>query len=219
MEQARPQRKGLRAMRVVLVSLGVLAIAALLVVFVRSMTKGKTTPSRPVAQVIQIVRPPPPPPDQPPPPPPPPEEKIQEVLPQNTPDPSPAPDAAPEQLGLDAEGSAGGDAFGLAARRGGADLVGTGSALFARNVGLIKQAVLDRLSDDDKVRRGSYTVEVRVWIAPDGTIEKVVLSKGTGRRELDAAIQQALSRPIRVGEAPPLEMPQPVNLRIVSRGQ
>lgn len=217
MESHHPPPEKARGLTVALIAFGVIGVAVVLLLVVRSFFTAKPSQSRPVAQMIQLVRPPPPPPDQPPPPPPPPE-KVEEVVPQNQPDPEPAPDAAPEQLGLDAEGTAGGDAFGLAARRGGADILGTGSALFTRATGLIKQALLDRLSEDDKIRRGSYSVEVRVWVSPDGQIEKVVLSKGTGKRDLDAAIQQALSRPIRVGEAPPLEMPQPVNLRIVSRG-
>src|SRR5262245_1063784 len=110
----------------VLVAAAVIGVGVLLTIFVRQFATKKPSSTRPAAQVVQIVRPPPPPPSEPPPPPPP-EEKIQEVLQQDTPEPAPSDDAAPEQLGLDAEGTAGGDAFGLAARRGGSDLVGTGS--------------------------------------------------------------------------------------------
>ena len=195
----------------------VVAATVGMIFFVRNMLEKPEEPTRPVAQVVNIVRPPPPPPDQPPPPPPP-EEKIDEPLPQDMPDEAPPDDSGPaEQLGLDAEGVAGSDGFGLAARRGGRDLVGGGSA-FAWYTSLVKDTILDVLSDDERVRRGNYQVVVRVWLATDGRVERVALVKSTGRPELDGAIEQALARLDRVRDAPPLEMPQPVTLRIVSRG-
>jgi protein TonB len=169
-----------------------------------------------VPQVVKIIRPPP---DVPPPPPPPPEEKVEEPLPQDTPEPEPTDEAPPgAELGLDADGVAGGDAFGLAARRGGADIIGGGGgAAFAWYTGLIKDGILDALSEDERVRKGNYKLTVRVWLAPDGRVERIALVDSTGNAQLDAAVEQALGRMNRVREAPPLEMPQPVTLRIVSR--
>jgi len=175
-------------------------------------TKPKSV--REVPQIVQLIRPPP---QEAPPPPPPPPEKVEEPLPQDQPDPTPAPDAAPEQLGLDAEGTAGSDAFGLAARRGGADLLGTGNAIFGHYTSLLKDAIQDKLSEDERIRRGSYTVAVRIWLAGDGSVERAVLVQGTGKHDLDSAIEAA-ARQVRVGETPPLEMPQPITLKIVSRG-
>jgi protein TonB len=206
----------MRGLRTAAIAVVVVVAGYLLVVFVRRFATQKPTSQRPVAQVIQMIRPPPPPPPTEPPPPPPPQEKTQEVLQPDTPDPAQSPDAAP--LGLDADGTAGGDAFGLAARKGGADLVGTGSSFFNRYTGLVKDAVLDKLSEEESIRRGSYAVVVRVWVGKDGRIERVALSQGSGKRDLDLAIEKALSRLARVSESPPLEMPQPVTLRIVSRG-
>ena len=178
------------------------------------MSQQSNGPTRQVPQVVQLIRPPPPPAE--PPPPPPPEDKIEQPLPKD--DPEPAPDNAPEQLGVDADGAAGGDSFGLAARKGGADLLGTGSAIFGRYTALIKDAILDKLSEDEKVRRGSYSVIVRVWMASDGRVERVALAQSSGKGDLDASIERALSRLSRLSEGPPVEMPQPVTLRIVSRG-
>lgn len=197
----------------------VLAVAAL-VAFVRYMSNKApaTKTKRDVPQVVQIVRPPPPPPEQPPPPPPP-EEKIEEPLPQETPDPEPADEAPPaESLGLDADGVAGGDGFGLAARRGGSDITGTGGAAFAWYTGLLKDTILDTLQEDERVRKGTYKVTVRVWLDSDGRVERTQLADSTGNRELDSAIEQALGRLGRLRESPPMEMPQPITLRIVSRG-
>lgn len=195
----------------------VAAVVALLIwIVVGMMEKKPDGPKRQTAQVIKIVRPPPPP-DQPPPPPPPPE-KVDEPLPQETPEPTPQDDAPAEQLGVDADGTAGGDGFGLAARKGGRDLVGSGNAAFAWYTGMLKDTILDQLSEDEQVRTGSYAAVVRLWVAKDGRIERVKLAQSTGDRVRDQAIEASLAKLSRVREAPPLEMPQPITLRIVSRG-
>jgi protein TonB len=195
----------------------VAVIVGLLIWFVVGMMQKKPDgPKRQIAQVVKIVRPPPPP-EQPPPPPPPPE-KVNEPLPQDTPEPTPQEDAPAEQLGVDAEGTAGGDGFGLAARKGGRDLLGTSAGAFAWYTGMLKDTILEKLSEDEHVRHGSYAAVVRVWLASDGRVERVKLAQTTGDRDRDAAIELALTKLSRVREAPPLEMPQPITLKIVSRG-
>jgi len=165
---------------------------------------------------VTLIRPPPPPDETPPPPPPP--EKVEEPLPQDEPQPTPDDTPAPTpQLGLDAEGTAGGDSFGLAARAGGADITGTGGAVFAWYTGKLKNEVSDRLSSDEKLRGKKYIVAVRIWIEADGRIKEVRVTGGTGNREIDSAIQADLAALGRMSEAPPLEMPQPISLQIVSR--
>jgi protein TonB len=170
-----------------------------------------------VEQKVTMIRPPPPPP---PPPETPPPEKIEEPV--NPPEPQQAPeqaDNAPsEQLGLDADGAAGSDGFGLAARKGGRDLVGTGSGAFVWYTTLVKDSILQALTDDARVRKGAYQVSVRVWLGTDGRVERIKLAGTSGNRALDSAIEGALARLDKVREAPPLEMPQPITLRIVSRG-
>lgn len=180
------------------------------------MTAKSAKPDRQV-QVVQIIRPPPPPPpDQPPPPPP---EKTDEPLPKDEPEPAPSDEPPPnEPMGIDAEGSAGGDAFGLAARHGGSDLIGgNGSAAFAWYTNRLKDAVIDRLTADSHLGAKKFSVSVRVWIAPDGTVRQVKLASTTGNADLDKRIETALSSLTRMSDAPPLEMPQPVSLKIVSR--
>ena len=196
----------------------VLCFAAGLVWIIRAYFHKEDKPQRAQAQVVKLIRPPPPP-DTPPPPPPPPEEEIEQPLPRDEPEPTPSEEAPPaESLGLDAEGVAGADGFGLAARKGGRDIVGNGSAAFAWYTGMLKDSILDTLSEDQRIRRGSYQVTVRVWLSNDGRVERIKLASTSGSRELDSAIEQALGKLSRVREAPPLEMPQPVTLKIVSRG-
>jgi protein TonB len=193
------------------VILGVIGFIA----FVQSLEKKPEKSKRDTPQVVRIIRPPPPPAE--PPPPPPPEEKAEDPLQQDTPDPEQA-DAPSEQLGLDAEGVAGADGFGLAARRGGSDITGGGGAAFAWYTGLLKDSILDALSEDERIRKGNYKITVRVWLDGDGRVERTQLADSTGSRDLDTAIERALGRIGRLREGPPLEMPQPVTLRIVSRG-
>jgi protein TonB len=177
------------------------------------LAKKPDGPKREVPLVVHVIRPPP---DLPPPPPPPPEEKLEEPLPKDTPD-QPPDDSPQQQLGIDADASAGSDGFGLAARKGGADLVGTGNAMFAWYTSLLKDTISDKLSDDERVRKGNYSVIVRLWLASDGRINRVALAQSTGNRQLDGDIERALNSVGRVREAPPIEMPQPVTLKIISR--
>lgn len=180
---------------------------------------GAPAPTKPVVQEIQLIRPPPPLPDQPPPPPPPPEEKIDVPEPdQPQPEPTPSDEPPPgEQLGLDAEGSGGNDGFGLIGRKGGRDLLASGSGAYSWYAGLIKDQLLGELSNEQKARAGSYTVTVRVWVATDGSVRQIRLASSTGDSARDRAIEAALSRVRRLAQPPPPQMPQPVTLRIVSR--
>jgi protein TonB len=185
--------------------------------FVRSMLAGKSAKPVRQVQIVQMIRPPPPPPppDQPPPPP----QKTEEPLPKDEPEPAPKEDeqAPPQPLGLDAEGTAGGDAFGLAARHGGSDLVGgNGTAAFAWYTNRLKDALVERLSSDSRIGAKKFSVSVRVWIESDGRIKEVKLVSTTGNHDLDQRIEAAIAAMTRMSEGPPLEMPQPISLKIVS---
>jgi protein TonB len=197
-------------------------IALLLIVgfvwFVRTMMSAKSTNQERMIQTVQIIRPPPPPPppDEPPPPPP---EKTEEPLPKDQPEPEPDNTPPPaEPMGLDAQGTAGDDAFGLAARHGGSDLIGgTGNAMFAWYTNKLKDAVLDKLSADPRLRGKKYSLSVQYWIEPDGRIKQIKLVTSTGNRDLDEGIENDLKTLQGLGESRPLELPQPVTLKIVTR--
>ncbi|HZF25295.1 MAG TPA: TonB C-terminal domain-containing protein [Steroidobacteraceae bacterium] len=201
------------------VALGVLLFATTaggaIVYFIKSIISGTPAPVKQIVQEVRIIRPPPPPPEEPPPP------EVQDEV--KVPEPEEQPqdannDPPPgEQLGLDAEGTTGGDDFGLMARKGGRDLLATNGGAFAWYTGQLKNAILERLQDNKRLRGGSYSVVVRLWLKADGGIERVQLASSTGSDEIDQAIEGALSNLTRVAQAPPLEMPQPVSLRIVSR--
>jgi protein TonB len=206
-----------RIVKIVVGSLAAVVLIAAFISFVHKMLAAKSTKQERRVETVQIIRPPPPPPpDQPPPPPP---EKTEEELPKDQPEPTPKDEeqAPPAALGLDAEGSAGGDAFGLAARHGGSDLIGgNGTAAFAWYTNRLKDAVLEHLTADPQIGSKRFSCAVRVWIEADGRIKEVKLVTSTGNHELDLRIEAALSSLSRLSDAPPLEMPQPVNLKIVS---
>ncbi len=200
------------------ISIGVLLLGVA-IWWVHGFMGGKQSqPPRTVQNVTVIRPPPPPPPEQPPPPPPP--EKVQEQVQQNEPEPTPdnsPPDQPQQPLGLDADGNAGDDGFGLAARKGGNDITGTGGAAFAWYTGKLKEEVSDRLSSDTKLRGKKYTIGVRIWLGSDGRIRDVKMTNGTGNHDIDAAIASDIVALGRLSESPPLEMPQPISLQIVSR--
>ncbi|MGD9601211.1 MAG: energy transducer TonB [Gammaproteobacteria bacterium] len=180
---------------------------------------GTGVPEPPKVQEISLVQPPPPPP---PPPkleePPPPEEQVEVPEPEPEPVPKDAPADEPppgEDLGLDAEGVAGSDGFGLKAKKGGRGIIGGGD----RNrwyAGQIQRALQLSLSDDEDARGRKYSVIVKLWIAPDGRVERFEISDPTGSAESDEALRRTISG-LRLDEPPPADMPQPVKLRVVAR--
>lgn len=217
MDNPAPTRKVLvplvAALAVVLVLWGLVAA-------IRSFVGSAPASKQKVAQEVRIIRPPPPPPEpEVKPPPPPPEEKVDIPEPVEAPEPSPSDEPPPgEQLGLDADGGAGGDGFGLVGRKGGRDLLsGSGGSAYAWYAGLLKNEILGELNALEAVRSGAYSVVVRVWVKPDGTIERFQLAQSSGDANRDRAIESALTRIARISQAPPADMPQPVSLRIVSR--
>ncbi len=210
-------RKRTRYLPTIVLGVAVTTLGVGAVAFVRSFLASPPAQPQQVVQVVHLIRPPPPPPDLPPPPPPPPDEKVVPD-PQDKPDPTPSHEPPPGALGLDAEGSAGGDEFGLAARKGGRDLLATGGSAYAWYAGLLKDEILDLLNGDKRAHTGEYTVIVRVWMRDDGSVERVRIAQSSGNRQRDQAIESALSRITRLSQAPPADMPEPISLRIVSRG-
>lgn len=187
----------------------------------------KPPQTKKVVQQITMIQPPPPPPPPPEIKPPEPEikeEKIEEPIPDK--EPEPAPEEANEppaaELGLDANGTAGSDGFGLAARKGGRSILGgtPGSSILWYG-GQIKRQVEDGLQNlltDTAAMKNGYSVIVNVWVGPDGRITRGELAAGSGKADVDQAIRAALPKlRASIGKAPPDNMPQPVKIRLTSR--
>ena len=213
---ARPKKR--RYLTLVLLGLSVTLIGAGTFALMRNFLSSPPGTPQKLIQEIHLIRPPPPPPDLPPPPPPP-EEQVDVHEPVPKPDQTPSNEPPPgEQLGLDAEGTAGGDAFGLVGNKGGRELIAQGGSAYVWYAGLVKNQILEQLNTEKQAHRGEYSLMVRVWVRNDGSIDRVRVVEGSGNRERDAAIEAALTRMGRLSQAPPADMPEPINLRIVSRG-
>jgi protein TonB len=176
---------------------------------------------RRAVQQITLMRPPPPPPppklDRPP------EPEVKEEI--KTPEPEPDPqqaDAAPPpgpDLGVDAEGGAGGDAFGLVGKKGGADLIGAGSggSVHRWYADRLRDAIQDALARDKKLREKDYRVAVKVWLDANGGVRRVELEDSTGKDDLDRQLAASIRELPAVRDAMPEGMPMPVRLRVTSR--
>jgi len=192
--------------------LGLLAYGA------RALMNEAAAPKRHQVQQISLVRPPLPPP------PPPQEERPKEEVKQEIKQPEQKDDSPPADapLGLDANGTSGSDGFGLAARPGGRELAlgdkGTGDGrgfLFYANQ--LQAQLQDELNQQKKLRGSDYRATVAVWIGADGRVQRVDLTGSTGDPDTDQLLRATIADARRL-KAPPENMPQPVRLRITSRG-
>jgi protein TonB len=183
------------------------------------IVKSAAPPPKQVVQEIHLIRPPPPPPDVPPPPPPPPQEKVDIPDPQQQPDPTPSNEPPPAaNLGLDAEGGAGGDAFGLVGNKGGRDITAVGGSAVAWYAGLLRDQIRDVLNGDGHIRNGAYRVSLRVWVSVDGTVQRVEIVHGSGNADRDHAIEADLQQIKRMPQAPPAGMPDAISLEVRAQG-
>jgi len=179
-------------------------------------------------QQITVIQPPPPPPppppEQKPPEPEPEEEKIPEPEPEPEPEPAPEESQEPagEELGVDAEGGAGSDGFGLVGKKGGRSLLGgSGGSAILWYGGQVKRQLGDELQpllSDTKARSANYSVVINVWIGADGRVSKAELASSSGISDVDRSIREALTQlHFSVAKAPPQNMPQPLKIKVTSK--
>lgn len=133
------------------------------------------------------------------------------------------------QLAVDAEAEAGFDSFGLGAKRGGRDLAldlgkperagggGGGSAGFINYAAQLGTYLDSWLNRDDSLRRSTYALHARVWLDPDGAVERCILLGTTGDAALDQQLVARLCAARPPNGPPPSDLPQPINLLIRSR--
>lgn len=202
--------------------LAVLIITGLIIWFVGGMLSEPIEPPKKTVQEIKVIRQPPPPPEVEPEPPP--EPEIEEEVDIPEPEPEALPDVPdmeppPGDLGLDAEGVAGGDAFGLAARKGGRSLIGSGDGdanlWYAGTI--VKASLLDALTAIEGILITRYRVRLNLWVDSGGNLTRFKLLESTGDTEVDQKITAAMANIKRFPELPPPNMPQPIKLVIEAR--
>ena len=205
---------------------GLLLLLALLWMLVSWLRSDRSDEPRRTVQQVTVLRPPPPPPppkpeEKPPEPP-----KIKEEVKIDTPRPVDEPKAAteappPGPLGLDAQGSGPGDGFGLAGRPGGRDITvgggsgggGMGFTLFANGAA---RHIAQELARIDRLRNVEYRIDVRVWIARDGRIERFEILRGSGDAATDALIRDGMAQVTAIRSPVPDGLPQPLRFRVTS---
>lgn len=152
-----------------------------------------------------------------------PEEELYESEPEEALDDSmdDMPPPLSDLLGLDGAGVAGSDAFGLLARRGGRDLLqsgdGDGCAWYETVLNTeLAELLLPLLQQRESLLRRDYSVIVRLWLAPDGRVERYRMTS-TGDTALDRELELAMDQFDRVTTPPPPELPQPVRVGLRCR--
>ncbi|HUI66749.1 MAG TPA: TonB family protein [Nitrospirota bacterium] len=146
--------------------------------------------------------------------------------PQNeNPDNTPAGDS----LGVDAEGGAGSDNFGLVGKKGGRSLLAGGSgagslSLLSKFTGYtqivtteLRKKVMKHLDEEGGIPKGKLQAVVRVSVDMEGKVIDYRIIGSSGNTRMDEAIIDSL-RSLRISEPPPEGMPRTMNIRITSQG-
>lgn len=185
-------------------------------------------------QMVTLLKPPPPPKIKEKPPEP--EiEKKQEVIeqqPEDQPEPDPMEDMAEDEgpmdddLGLDADGTAGGDGFGLKAKRGGRSIIGGyGKASLLRKyawyTNILQQELRKKINkymeENGGVPEGNMIAHIQITLDPNGMVTDLDIQRSSGFEIMDKAVKEALLM-ASVSEPPPNGMPRILELKISSKG-
>lgn len=194
----------------------------MVVLIMHFMNAEPPTPDARKVQQVTVVKPPPPKPEKiEKPPEPQKQEEIDisepEAMPEEMPEVAEQPPLG-EELGLDTEGVAGGDGFGLAARKGGRGLLGgQGGDPFVWYASQLQRELENVLLEDEAIRRRDYSIVARIWVARDGSIQRAELAGSTGNPRTDRILLSRIQALPPLAQIPPEDMPQPIRLRISSR--
>lgn len=207
--------------RNVLVAVAALGVLCVIAWFLYGLFSGPVVEPRKAQKITLINQPPPPPPKPPEKPPEPPKikEEIKVEPPRVDDAPKPTESPPPAPLGLDASGSGAGDSFGLAANKGGRDIIASGvggmggATLFGSATARFIAQELARIT---KLRGLEYRIELKVWIAKDGRFERWEIVRGTGDAELDRNIREGLTQVGALRQPVPEGLPQPIRIRVTS---
>jgi periplasmic protein TonB len=198
-----------------LLALALAAVAAGVVFVARQLTAQPGTQQKQMAKIRIVPDTPPPPPKQERPPDPPKEVKEAKEIKVDQPKPAQAPPT--EQLKMEGDASA----DGLAGVIGGAVTqeyaggpLGRGGGWYG---GVIERELQRMLARDDRIRGVEFRVVLKLWLGPEGQLQRFEIAQSSGDAKTDAAIRQALAEMPPLRDRPPEGLPQPISLRITSR--
>ncbi|WDP92939.1 MAG: energy transducer TonB [Desulfobacter sp.] len=129
-----------------------------------------------------------------------------------------------EDLGLDADGSGGGDGFGLKAKKGGRSLIGGGGggkkSLMRRYAWYtrilqdeIREKVNKYLEDVERLPGGKHRIMLKLKLDDGGGMLTWAIYKSSGDTLVDEAVRKAMAG-FRVSEAPPGDMPRTLKIKV-----
>jgi TonB family protein len=135
---------------------------------------------------------------------------------------------AGDTLGVDADGGAGSDGFGLVGKKGGRSILAGGGSgqvsLLNKFAGYtykvtteIKKKVMKRLDEEGGIPRGRLQAVVRVTVDDDGRVIDFRLTGSSGNSKMDQAVIDSLHS-CRISEPPPETMPRTMSIKIISQG-
>lgn len=141
-------------------------------------------------------------------------------------DPTPAGD----KLGLDADGQAGSDGFGLVGKKGGRSITAGGGGGLGRRSLLsqfgwythiveteIRKKVMKHLDENGGIPKGKLQAIVHVNVNSAGEIVEYQIIGSSGNNRVDEAIRKSIGR-IKISEPPPDGMPRKMSIKITSQG-
>ena len=219
----------------ILFGLGGLIVLVMLGLLLYSLVSGKSKPKKAAPKISLIpMTPPPPPPREEKKPEPVKEQKEVEEMPAPPKDAPPAPPS--QELKMDGPAGDGPSAF-AAGKVTNEDISKVGKASgpavtaptvpvapalpatglfspFGGYANTLKSEVQRLLQRNKELRNQSYRIEVHIWVAKDGSLQRHELVGSTGDAELDNLISQTLVATKAFSQPPPERMPQPIRLRI-----
>lgn len=222
---AAEKRDGLRQKYRRTLAVGLLILIAAVPVYLASVSKPSVRVAKSTDVLLVDPLPPPPVPEPEPLPTPPADPSETIDIESFAPDVEPmeeGPASTDDSLGLDADGSGSGDGFGLKAKKGGRGLLkgqgGGGDPMqrFRHYAGTIERQLKHRFSDQNTLEDVDFSIDLKLWIAADGSVERCDLHRSTGQEAIDTAILSALGQSLKL-PAPPSDLPQPVLIRVRSQ--
>lgn len=218
---------------------GVAVVMALLIVtaslfVLKVLLRDDAHRRRRQVQQVTLVKPPPPPKIKEKPPEPEIKKKEEIVEPEpveEQPDEAPetAEDEAPagDDLGLDADGTAGADGFGLRGKKGGRALIGGGGGSrslmqrYAWYTAIVQDEIRRRLrqhlEENGGIPEGNLSTLVEVRLDDRGTVVAFSIFGSSGHHKMDDAVEAVLGM-ARISEPPPEGMPRTMKMKISSKG-
>jgi len=137
---------------------------------------------------------------------------------------------AGENLGVDADGKAGGDSFGLVGKKGGRSILsgdgggGMGRLSLLSKFGWytqiveteIRKKVMKHLDENGGIPRGKLQAVVQLSVNSLGEVVKYKIIGSSGNHKMDDAVKQSIGD-IKISEPPPDGMPRTMSIRVTSQ--